>query len=65
METIVELRSGEQFPLKDVSHGRDIGAQWEHLFFDVGDDAYFLNTSEIARLIDPRTGAVLYRHEAS
>lgn len=61
--TIATLRSGETVSIQGASFGRDIGADWEHIYFDVGGQSLFLSTSEIASMTDPLDGAILYVRE--
>ncbi len=63
IETVAELLTGERLHLAGVAYGRDIGDRWEHLTFEEGGTAFFLSTADIARLVDPQSGAVLYRRE--
>ncbi len=58
--TLIELRSGEEIVATNVSCGRDIGEEWEHIFFSEGAQSYFLSTAEINGLLEPDNRAVLY-----
>jgi len=61
LATHLTLRSGEALVVTAISFGRDIGAAWEHLYFDADGKSYFLSTSEVAALTEPESGAVLYK----
>ncbi|WP_135212216.1 hypothetical protein [Vitreimonas flagellata] len=62
--TIAALRSGETVSIQGASFGRNIGADWEHIYFDVGGQSFFLSTCEFASMTDPLDGAILYMSEA-
>lgn len=62
--TIAALRSGETVSIQGASFGRDIGADREHIYFDVGGQSFFLSTCEFASMTDPLDGAILYMSEA-
>lgn len=62
--TIATLRLGDTVFIQGASSGSDIGADWEHTYYDVGGQPFFLSTSEIASMTDPLDGAVLYVRQA-
>lgn len=62
--TKITLRSGETFVVEKAEYARDIGADWEHIYFDADGQSYFLDTSEIATLTDSVSGLILYERSA-
>jgi hypothetical protein len=63
LATHLELRSGERAAATNASYGRDIGDEWEHILYEEHGKTYFLMTSEVRRLVDPESGAVLYERQ--
>lgn len=61
--TRVMLESGETCVGANWSWGRDIGADWEHLYFVEDGLDFFLSTESIVSLQDPVTGDLLYSRE--
>lgn len=63
--TEVVLRDGRAIVVHNIAWGLDPGEGWEHLSINVtprvpGARFDFVRTSEIARVVDPATGEVLF-----
>jgi len=61
--TRVTLESGETCVGANWSWGRDIGAEWEHVYFAEDGLDFFLSTEHISALEDPTTGEKLFSRE--
>lgn len=64
VDTRVELASGEAVIVRNVAWGRDEGASFDHVTANIspevdGLEIEFFHTSEIVRIVDPTTSAVI------
>jgi hypothetical protein len=69
LKTLIELTDGRTIEAYDSAAGRDMGEDWEHVYFNAsppvdGRDVHFVMTSEIIRIIDPNNDATLYERDA-
>lgn len=63
--TRVTLENGETSVAANWSWGRDIGADWEHVYFVEDGLDFFLSTKDIVSLQDAATGELLYTRARS
>ncbi|MCR6645278.1 MAG: hypothetical protein NVV62_12640 [Terricaulis sp.] len=61
--TRVALENGETCVGANWSWGRDIGADWEHVYFAEDGLDFFLSTEQIIALHDPATSEKLFSRE--
>lgn len=69
LKTLIELMDGQTIEAWDSAAGRDMGEDWEHVYFNASPqvrerDVHFVMTSEIVRILDPISGAMLYERDA-
>jgi hypothetical protein len=69
-ESIVVLRDGRRLAVYDIAWGYDLGDSWAHVTTNVSPGSQeapvdFFFTSEVALVIDPETGGLVFRADGS
>ncbi len=59
--TAIEFSDGAVLTATAVAFARDIGEEWEHLYFWSEGRELVTSTSNVVRLIDPASGSCLYQ----
>jgi hypothetical protein len=67
--TVVELTENRTFRVFDIAWGRDMGDEFDHITTNTSPGPKephaidFFFTSDVLRIVDPETGAVLFSNE--
>lgn len=67
--TVVELTENRSFRVFDIAWGRDMGDEFDHITTNISPGPKephsidFFFTSDVIRIVDAETGAILFRNE--